>query len=449
MKKIIFIFMLSIFIILLSFDESFSGEIILKAGIAKTDITPDKSIHLGGYSLREDVALEGIYGPLYSRVLVFDDGINKVVFIENDVMDMKTELYNKIRKRVSDETGIPVKYILVGSTHNHAAPAPGYYESNNEWIQEMFDKVVITAKKAVKNLQPVRIGAGTGHSRVGINRREKLTARKSVLTFDENFASQSYGQEKTDNPVLIQEIEGVVRLGYNPEGPIDDEVGIIRIDDLSGKPIAVFINYGCHGTSLGGRNRYISPEWMGHMLEYFEAKNPGVTGIFAIGAAGDINPRFVGGLNGYKDNLESTKELGYEIGNEISVVFNSIQTTEPVDPKIRLATKDILLPRRYGELFDDFRKTTIAVPTTALRIDNFTWVTFPGELFNEIGKRIKKSMRSKNAFMITHHNGAFGYLPTQKAFSEGGYEPSRSHFAPVSEQVYVKEVKDLLMNLLW
>ncbi|MFC1558844.1 neutral/alkaline non-lysosomal ceramidase N-terminal domain-containing protein [candidate division KSB1 bacterium] len=449
MKKSILIITIVMFVISLSISSSFSAEMVLKAGIAKTEITPDKSIDLGGYTLRENVALEGIYGPLYTRVLVFDDGISKVVFIENDVMDMKTELYNKIRKRVSDETGIPVKSVLVGSVHNHAAPAPGYYESNNEWIEKMFNKVVATVKKAVKNLQPVRIGGATGHSRVAINRRERLTAGKSVMTFDENFVSQSYGQEKTNNPVMIQEIEGVVRLGYNPEGIIDDEVGIIRIDDLSGKPVAVFINYGCHGTSLGGRNRHISPEWMGHMLEYFEAKHPGVVGIFAIGSAGDINPRFVGGLKGYKDNLEKTKELGYEIGNEVVTVFNSIQTTEPVDPKIRLVSKDILLPRRYMELSEDFRKTTIAVPTTALRIDDFTWVTFPGELFNEIGTRIKKSMRSKSAFMVTHHNGAFGYLPTQKAFSEGGYEPSRSHFAPVSEQVYVKEVKDLLMNLLW
>ncbi|MCK4966068.1 neutral/alkaline non-lysosomal ceramidase N-terminal domain-containing protein [bacterium] len=449
MKKIILIAAIVTFVISLSFSGSFSAEMVLKAGIAKTDITPDESIHLGGYTLRENVALEGIYGPLYTRVLVFDDGTNKIVFIENDVMDMKTELYDKIRKRVSDETGIPVKYLLVGSVHNHAAPAPGYYESNNEWIEEMIDKVVITVKKAVENLQPVKIGGGTGHSRVAINRRERLTARESVLTFDENWVSQSYGQEKTDNPVMIREIEGVVRLGYNPEGTIDDEVGIIRIDDLSGNPVAVFINYACHGTSLGGRNRHISPEWMGHMLEYFEVKHPGVIGLFAIGAAGDINPRFTGGLNGCKDNLENTKELGYEIGNEVVTVFNSIQTTEPVDPKIRLITKDILLPRRYGKLSDDFRKTTIVVPTTALRIDNFTWVTFPGELFHEIGIRIKNSMLSKSAFMITHHNGALGYLPTQEAFSEGGYEPSRSHFAPVSEQVYVKEVKDLLMNLLW
>jgi hypothetical protein len=85
-------------------------------------------------------------------------------------------------------------------------------------------------------------------------------------------------------------------LGANPEGPIDEEICIMRIDKLSGEPKAVFVNYACHGTSLGGRNNTISPEWNGHMLEYIEKNMPGVTGIFAQGAAGDINLRFVGGL---------------------------------------------------------------------------------------------------------------------------------------------------------
>ena len=38
-------------------------------------------------------------------------------------------------------------------------------------------------------------------------------------------------------------------------------------------------------------------------------------------------------------------------------------------------------------------------------------------------------------------NGAVGYVPEQKAFAEGGYEPSNSHFAPVAEQIYHRELR--------
>jgi hypothetical protein len=37
-----------------------------------------------------------------------------------------------------------------------------------------------------------------------------------------------------------------------------------------------------------------------------------------------------------------------------------------------------------------------------------------------------------------------GYLPEQKAFAEGGYEPAVSHFDPTAEHVYLKEVAELL-----
>lgn len=422
--------------------NSFCAE--LRAGIAKTDITPTENLFMGGYSLRVGPS-DGVYGKIYIRAIVFDDGAKKVAFIESDIIGYSD--LNNMKKNLSESTGIPFENIMLGSVHNHSAPTLGGKNSNSKWNNEFIDKLTSTVKKAIENLEPVKIGGGIGHSNIALNRRKKVEGGFSHITFDENYFSQSYGNSKTDNPVNIQEIEGVVRLGANPEGPIDDEVGILRIDDINGKPKAVFVNYACHGTSLGGRNNTISPEWMGHMLEYVEENTPGALGIYAQGASGDINPRFVGGLEGYKDNLQKTKELGYEIGIEVVNVFNDIVTNKPINPEIKLIHKEIRCPRNYRELSQDFTITTVTVPTTAVRIDDFTWVTFPGELFHEIGKRIKSSTHTKYAFVIGYCNGGVGYLPTQKAFSEGGYEPAGSHFDPISEQILVKEIKNMLVEL--
>ena len=416
----------------------------LRAGIAKVDITPAKPVMLGGYGLRTGPS-SGVYGPVFVRALVFDDGSQRIVLIESDVVDYSHHL--EIRKRVSAETGIPLPGVLLAAVHNHSAPDPSSSGTDPGWKKEFVDKIVIAAKQAIARLEPVRLGGNIGHSRLGMNRRKKVEAAYSTTTFDENYFSQSFGKYKTDDPVKIREIEGVIRLGSNPEGPIDDEVGILRIDNISGKPLGVFVNYACHGTSLGARNSMISPEWNGHMLQYVEQKMPGVVGIFAIGAAGDINPRFVGGLEGYQDSLENTKLLGFEIGKEVLAVFNATSTEEPIDPRIRLVSQDILLPRNYRELPDDFTHTTVSVPVSLLRIGDFTWVTLPVELFHEIGKRIKACSHSRFPFIVTCCNDDLGYLPTQKAFSEGGYEPAGSHFDPISEQVLVRKIAELMTAL--
>jgi len=240
---------------------------------------------------------------------------------------------------------------------------------------------------------------------------------------------------------------GVRRLGANPAGPIDEEVGILRIDKLSGESKAVMVNYACHGTSLGARNNKVSPEWNGHMLDYIEKNIPGATAIFLPGASGDINPRFVGGLDGYVDDLKKTEALGHEIGNEAVRVFKNIATAQPRNPEIRIVTGSITCPRGYAALMENFKNTTIDVNVTAVRIDDFTWVTSPLELFHQIGKDMKACTHSPFPFIIEECNGSVGYLPTQQSFSEGGYEPWASPVDPNAASIYVRGVGKVLLKL--
>jgi len=428
--------------------ETYSSEPVLRAGISKVDLTPRESLYMGGYdeSCRMDPS-NGSFGKIYVRSLVFEDCKDRLAFIEIDVVSLPPDDYLPLRKLVSSETGIPVEHIMLGCVHNHAAPVPDKSNSASEWYKAFNGKVVQAVKEAVADLEPVKTGGGTGKSGIAMNRRKRMEDTLSYLTFDGNNSSQSYGKHKTDHPVKIREMEGVCRLGVNPSGPIDDEVGVIRIDKLSGQPKAVFINYACHGTSLGGRNNTISPEWNGHMLEYIEKNIPGVTGIFAQGAAGDINPRFVGGLDGCEDNLQNTAKLGYEIGEEVVSVFHRIRTREPLTPEIQLVQRDIVCPLKYGEVIKNFRNTTTSVPVSAIRLDRFTWVTFPGELFHEIGEKIKSCTHAPYPFLVGYCNGSLGYLPTQQAHSEGGYEPWSSRFDPVTEKIFTREVEKMLTEL--
>jgi neutral ceramidase len=246
----------------------------LRAGYAKTDITPTGPVMMGGYDLR-DAPSDGVYphDRLYARALVFEASGVRVAFLEADVIMIQG--HDLFRRQISEATGIPESNILLGDVHNHAAPSPNA-ELKTAWDRQFADGLMKAATQAVANLQPVRIDTGTGHSRIAMNRRQMKTADSdSPLTFDENNSSQSFGKHATDKPVMIHEFGGVVRLGANPLGPIDDAVQIVRLDTADGRPLAVMIHYPCHGTSLGGRNSKISGEWMGHMQDYVEKQFPG------------------------------------------------------------------------------------------------------------------------------------------------------------------------------
>jgi len=417
----------------------------LRAGYAKADITPTGPVMMGGYDLR-GAPSDGIHGQdrLYARALVVEASGVRVAFLEADVIIIqRTDIF---RRKVSEATGIPVENILLGDAHNHAAPSPNG-ELKTDYDRQFNDGLIKAAKEAVANIQPVRIAAGNGHSRIGMNRRQvKPADSDSYLTFDENNSSQSFGKYKTDHPVLIHEFGGVVRLGANPLGPIDDAVQVVRLDTATGLPLAVVIHYACHGTSLGGRNSKISGEWMGRMQEFIEKQFPGLGAIYVQGAAGDINPREVGGLDGVADNIENTWALGEEIGREVVRVYRGL-TPEPLDkPRVQIETAEILLPRQYRELFENFTDTAVKVPTTVVRIGDLMWTTFPGEMFSSIGKQVKATTPATDAYVMGYTNGYIGYFPDQQAYAQGGYEVAVTHLDPASEHIYLRAIAKLMMR---
>jgi len=432
-----------LFTALLLFATVASWAQELRAGYAKVDITPAGPVDLDGYNLR-DAPSDGIHGSdrLYARALVFEASGLRVAFVEADVIEIQG--HNIFRRKISEATGIPEANILLGDAHNHSAPSP-HAEAKIDWDRQFSDGLVKAAREAVANLQPVRIAAGTGHSRIAMNRRQLRPANSdSLLTFDENASSQSFGKHKTDKPVLIHDFGGVMRLGANPLGPIDDAVQIVRVDRAAGGPLAVMIHYACHGTSLGGRNSKVSAEWMGRMQRYVEKQYPGLGAIYLQGAAGDINPRVVGGLDGNVNNIETTWALGEEIGREVVRVYRQLSPEPWAKPRVQIESAEILLPRQYRELFDDFAATAVKVPTTIVRIGDLMWTTFPGEMFSNIGKQVKAASPATYAHLMGYTNGYVGYFPEQKAYGEGGYEVAVTDFDPASERIYLRAVAALM-----
>ena len=59
-------------------------------------------------------------------------------------------------------------------------------------------------------------------------------------------------------------------LGYNPQGPSDKTVTVLRFDALSGNPIALLINYAVHAVVMGPDNYQITGDLAGATSRYVE-----------------------------------------------------------------------------------------------------------------------------------------------------------------------------------
>ena len=84
---------------------------------------------------------------------------------------------------------------------------------------------------------------------------------------------------------------------------------------------------------------------------------------------------------------------------------------------------------------------------TVGRVGQVAFVGLGGEVFNEIGQTIKRGSPFRNTIVITHCNGAAGYLPTSPAYLEGGYEVRSSAFAPGAADQVIREVLRMLHTL--
>ncbi len=74
----------------------------------------------------------------------------------------------------------------------------------------------------------------------------------------------------------------------------------------------------------------------------------------------------------------------------------------------------------------------------AIRIGDVGIVGLPGEVFCEFGMEIKEKSPAKHTLVIELANDAIGYMPTEEAFAQGGYEPS------TGSTCYVKGAGDKL-----
>jgi len=395
-------------------------------GTAKIKITPTVPIPMSGYGGRKD-NFKGVHDDLFARIVVFSDGDHKAAIIASDIIGFSHSLSGEIRERIERDTGISKEYILLSATHTHGGPSPGVYDTPSSdvtaYVNELKEKIVNAVKEASGNLGPARIGAGKGECKMNINRR----ARRA---------------------------QGGIWLGYNPYGPCDHEIGVVRIDDLKGNPEIILINWPCHGTIMGSNNYQITGDWPGAAARFVEKRfNNKIIAPVTAGASGDINPLLRVRGSSFNSSIQEVEMTGIYVGEEVMRVAGEINTF-PVG-SISALQRVVTLPgkKRSAPSSKDDGKNTfepgpdVEVYLSALKVGNIIFAGVSGEVMNEIGMKLKKQSPYTYTFILTHCNGSSGYLVTDDSYSEGGYEVATTRVMSGAEKAIIENLLEMINGL--
>ncbi len=386
----------------------------LTAGVARADITPPPGVDLWGYSNRTGPAT-GALDPLYARALALDDGRSAVAIVTLDLgRTFGQAQMSSVRERVRREHR--VNDVIFIASHTHSGPSIDEdYENGNvpEWERRALDRIAQAIGEARGRMVPARIGVGFGQTVIGHNRR------------------------------LIQSDGSVKMLWRNSAGqttaPIDPVVGVIRVDDARGNPIAILVNYACHPVIFGPDNLRYSADFPGAMARLVE-ESFGHRPIcfFLQGAPGDINPMM--DKTPLEENAEAEmRRAGEQLGREVARVSRTIQTEVAPKPEIAVITEEMQFKNRwnleklkaqlvaaYGQRliarYQRYLVDPIVAPVTTLVINRqIALVGLPGEPFVGLQLSLKQRSPLPATFLCGYTNGYVAYFPTIRDAVVGGY----------------------------
>ena len=374
-----------------------------KVGFARQDITPTKATPMWGYGARHAALSTGVRDPLYAKAVVIDVGTEKLAIVGLDLGRSPTEeMMVRIRESIKATSG--VEFVLMSGSHTHHGPVielldePGkgqsVFDDAVAYSRELEDKIIQAINAAAADVRAAQIGWGTKSVSMNRNRHSKIEPK-----------------------------------------PVDTELGVIRLDDTDGKPIALIVNYAAHPTMLDGADLRFSAEWPGTMMDAVE-EQLSTNCIFMQGASGDLSAMAT-------EETRGIEAFGKALAGHVTEIAGIIKSKVPAEPRLKGMEETFEFTTRMpfanpmtqvmfstaffpelaaASMSADLRENTIHPRVTTILINQeLALVGGSGEFFCQHGMRLKERSRAAETFFFGYCNGHHMYFPTIEGAAEGGY----------------------------
>lgn len=436
---------------------------MLKAGFARTDITPPLGAPLAGsYKLRN---ADGILDPVYLNALALREGEQTLVIIAADVQMTRQEACDALRDRIAERTGVPADHVLINSLHSHTSVRIGGKVGPDSsvigdlaYLDVLYRKFCDVAQMAIDDLADATCGTAVQPAVADISFVRRYILKDGTL-------------KTNPGAYTPDEIEG-------PAAGSDNNVRLVRFGREGKKDIAL-VNFACHPDVIGGTK--VSADWPGFVRRFVEEEH-GADCILLNGFQGDTNhvnfmvekeKRFPKG-KGYPH----AAYMGRVIADTVNLIWDKTKTQEKgglyaemryVFNKCSTRGEEHYAEcrafyERYKSGAYDVRKTPSGidlpeaariaripeqpvyhkVPVTVFGIGDLALVGLGGEPFTEYAYALRDAFPDKFILTATCANGGEGYLPSAKAFEQGGYEVMATNFTPGLQKDVMAVVFEML-----
>ncbi len=424
----------------------------LRLATFSCDVTPP----VGGQPLIWTMPVETIEDPLLAKGIVLDDGRARYVLCAVDWCGLCNSSHRLFRTKLAAAVGTDAARVAVHCVHQHTAPyvdgdAQHLLDQTNKPIRyvdlkalEGFaDRVGAAAKQSLDRFQPVdRIG--TGQAKV-----DRVASSRRIITPDGKIHVR-YSSAGKDPAMRAL-----------PEGFIDPYLKTITLAQ-GDKPLVRIHYYATHPQSFYGDKR-ASSDTAGHARERLQQKE-NVFQIYFDGCGGDITMgKYNDGSRAARDELTARLYAGMEASVASTryaplgrLQWRSVSVVLPLPADVEKVLSQSKATLENTKLTDVARVTAATRVTFAKRIDEpmdasvlaigpVRILHLPGESMVEF-QRFAQSLRPKDFVAVAAYGDLGpGYVCTEAAFKEGGYEPTASHVAPQSEKAMKEAIRRLLI----
>jgi neutral ceramidase len=407
-------------LILAGMGQISAGETQWKAGVAKVAVTPETSMWMAGYASRNKPS-EGKVHDLYVKALALEDQEgHRLVFVTADLISIPRDLRNWLQDECQKKYSLSPDSLLMNASHTHCGPelrsskvslygaAAEQVSHTENYYNNLKQQVLELVGTALQNLQPAKIGYTHGRAGFAMNRR------------------------------LPTETEP--RNAPYPDGPVDHDVPILKVESEAGELKALLFGYACHNTTLGFYQ--FCGDYAGFAQYDLETAFPGAVAMFMTGCGGDQNPQPRGEL-ALAEHHGSTLAIAVKAGllGPVRPIEGTLRSAiEPVELEFSTPpNRDELETLQQSKVEYSQRRATALlkqldeqgrIPTDyqylvqVVRLgDQVTMVALSGEVVVDYSLRLKQELKGDAAVWVAgYSNDVFGYVPSLRILKEGGYE---------------------------